>query len=189
MVSDRGLQFAAGLTKKLNRMLGIKTKLSIAFHSQTDRQTEHINQKLEQYLQFFVNHRQKNWPEQLASAEFAVNNKVHSTTKVSLFMANYGRELRIERDIRRKEKVEKAIEFVEKLKMVQEEVGAVLKRMQEEMKIYADQNRKKIEEQKKEDRVMLISQIRYSLVVILELNGGSEVQYKDMMMIDDGKYQ
>ena len=61
-------------------------------------------------------------------------------------MANYGRELRIERDIRRKEKVEKAIEFVEKLKMVQEEVGAVLKRMQEEMKIYADQNRKKIEE-------------------------------------------
>ena len=61
-------------------------------------------------------------------------------------MANYGRELRIERDIRRKEKVEKATEFVEKLKRVQEEVGAVLKRMQEEMKIYADQNRKKIEE-------------------------------------------
>ena len=34
-----------------------------------------------------------------------------------------------------------------------------------------------------------LSQIRYSLVVILELNGGSEVQYKDMMMVDDGKYQ
>ena len=36
---------------------------------------------------------------------------------------------------------------------------------------------------------ILISQIRYSLVVILELNGVSEVQYKDVMMIDDGKYQ
>jgi len=34
-----------------------------------------------------------------------------------------------------------------------------------------------------------VSQIRYSLVVILELNSFSEVQYKDMMMIDDGKYQ
>ena len=34
-----------------------------------------------------------------------------------------------------------------------------------------------------------ISQIRYLLVVILELNGVSEVQYKDVMMIDDGKYQ
>ena len=28
----------------------------------------------------------------------------------------------------------------------------------------------------------------YSLVVILELNGVSEVQYKNVMMIDDGKY-
>ena len=34
-----------------------------------------------------------------------------------------------------------------------------------------------------------VSQIRYLLVVILELNGGSEVQYKDMMMVDDRKYQ
>ena len=36
---------------------------------------------------------------------------------------------------------------------------------------------------------MILSQMRYSLVVILELNGGSEVQYKDMMMVDDRKYQ
>ena len=34
-----------------------------------------------------------------------------------------------------------------------------------------------------------VSQIRYSLVVILELNGVSEVQYKDLMMVDDEKYQ
>ena len=34
-----------------------------------------------------------------------------------------------------------------------------------------------------------VSQIRYLLVVILELNGVSEVQYKDVMMIDNGKYQ
>jgi len=37
--------------------------------------------------------------------------------------------------------------------------------------------------------VISLSQIRYSLVVILELNDVSEVQYKDVMMIDDGKYQ
>ena len=35
----------------------------------------------------------------------------------------------------------------------------------------------------------LLLQIKYSLVVILELNGVSEVQYKDVMMVDDGKYQ
>jgi len=36
VVSDRGPQFAAELTKELNRMLGIETKLSTAFHPQTD---------------------------------------------------------------------------------------------------------------------------------------------------------
>jgi len=30
-----------------------------------------------------------------------------------------------------------------------------------------------------------VSQIRYSLVVILELNSISEVQYKEVMIIDD----
>jgi len=40
IVSDRELQFAAGLTKELNRMLGIKMKLSTAFHLQTDGQTK-----------------------------------------------------------------------------------------------------------------------------------------------------
>jgi len=95
VVSDRGPQFAAEFTKELKRMLGIQMKLSTAFHPQTNEQTEHMNQELEQYLRFFVDHRQKDWPEWLALAEFAVNNKIHSTTKVSLFMENYGREVRM----------------------------------------------------------------------------------------------
>ena len=95
IVLDRGPQFAAGLTKKLNRMLGIETRLSTVFHPQTDRQMEQMNQKLEQYLRFFVDHRQKDWLEWLVSAEFAVNNKVHIATKVLPFMANYGKELRM----------------------------------------------------------------------------------------------
>ena len=33
--------------------------------------------------------------------------------------------------------------------------------------------------------MIAISQIRYLLVVILELNGVSEVQYKEVMIIDD----
>jgi len=49
-------------------------------------------------------------------------------------MANYGRELRIRADIRRKEKVEKTIEFVERMKKVQEKFGAILKKAQEKMK-------------------------------------------------------
>jgi len=59
VVLYRGPQFAAELTKKLNRMLGIKTKLSTTFHPQTDRQMEQMNQELEQYLWLFIEYRQK----------------------------------------------------------------------------------------------------------------------------------
>jgi len=49
-------------------------------------------------------------------------------------MVNYRRELRIRINIRRKGKMEKATEFVERKKKVQKEAGAVLKRAQKEMK-------------------------------------------------------
>jgi len=128
VVSDRGPQFVVELTKELNRMLGIRTKLSTAFHPQTDGQTERMNQELEQYLRFFVEHRQKDWPEWLAAAEFAVNNKVHTATKVLPFMMNYGRELRMGGDIRRKGKVESTTVFVERMKKVQEKAETALRK-------------------------------------------------------------
>ena len=83
-------------------MLGIEARLLTAFHLQTDGQTEQMNQELKQYLKFFTEYKQRDWPQWLATAEFAVNNKVHIATKVSPFMSNYGRELRMEANIRRK---------------------------------------------------------------------------------------
>ena len=115
IVLDRGPQFAAEMIKELNSMLGIKTKLSTSYYPQTDGQTEKINQKLEQYLRFFVDYRQKDWPEWLVLVEFEINNKIYSTTKVSLFMANYRRELR---NLRRKRKMEKAMKFTERMRKI-----------------------------------------------------------------------
>ena len=43
VISDRRPQFAARLTKELNKMLGIETKLSTAYHPETDGQTERTN--------------------------------------------------------------------------------------------------------------------------------------------------
>ena len=43
VISDRGPQFAAGMTRELNKILGIETKLSMAYHPETDRQTERTN--------------------------------------------------------------------------------------------------------------------------------------------------
>jgi len=60
-----------------------------------------------------------------------INNKAYLATKISLFMANYSRKLRIETDIRKKEKMEKAIKFAERIKKIQKEAGVVLKKAQE----------------------------------------------------------
>ena len=57
VVLNRGLQFATELTKELNRILEIETKLSIAFHSQTNSQIEKMNQELVQYLWFSINYK------------------------------------------------------------------------------------------------------------------------------------
>jgi len=76
-------------------MLGIKSKLSTAFHPQTDGQTERVNQELEQYLRMFIDHRQEQWPEWLGTAEFAYNNKAHSSTRTLPFKANYGQDPRM----------------------------------------------------------------------------------------------
>jgi len=59
IISDQGLQFAAGLIRELNEKLGIKSKLLTAFHPQTDGQMERVNQELEQYLRMFIDHRQE----------------------------------------------------------------------------------------------------------------------------------
>jgi len=155
VISDRGPQFAAGMTKELNKMLGIETKLSMAYHPETDRQTERINQELEQYLRMYVNHRQNNWTEWLATVEFAFNNKVHTVTKTSPFQVNYRREPRMSFDIRKKGKNEKAEEFVREMKEKHEEARAALVRSQEEMKRQADKSRKEVEEYRVGDKVLI----------------------------------
>jgi len=77
----------------------------------------------------------------MAVAESAINNKVHMATKMSPFMANYRRKMRMGGDIRKKEKVESVTEFVEKMKKVHEEAEAALRKTQEEMKRYVDRGR------------------------------------------------
>jgi len=155
VISDRGPQFAAELMKELNKMLGIETKLSMAYHLQMDSQTKRTNQELKQYLRMYVNHRQNNWSEWLAMAEFAFNNKVHTATKTSLFQVNYGRELRMGFDIRKKEKNKKTEEFAREMKERHEEARAVLVRSQEEIKRQANRNRKEAEEYRVGDKVLI----------------------------------
>jgi len=70
IISDCRPQFVARFTKELYHLLGMKLVSSTAWHPQTDRQTERINQELDQYLWLFVNERQDDWYDLLPMAEF-----------------------------------------------------------------------------------------------------------------------
>jgi len=58
VVSNRRPQFVASFTKELYKLLGIRLSSSTAWHPQTDRQMERVNQELNQFLCLFVNERQ-----------------------------------------------------------------------------------------------------------------------------------
>ena len=113
----------------------------MTFYPQTNEQTERVNQELEQYLRMFIDHRQEQQPEQLGTAEFAYNNKIHSSTQMLPFKANYGQDPRIGFKERKKGKYQGAEKFIEKIKEIQEKAKAALGKAQEEMKKYIDRKR------------------------------------------------
>jgi len=90
VISYRGPQFAAVFWERLCERLGVDRRLSMAFHPQTDGQTERMNASMEQYLRIFTSHQQDDWVQWLPLAEFAANNGTSETTKCSAFFAVTG---------------------------------------------------------------------------------------------------
>ncbi len=72
-----GTVFVSKFMKYLYDLLQIKANASMAYHLQTDGQTEWVNQEVEKYLRIFVNHLQDDWVEWLSLAAFAHNNHTH----------------------------------------------------------------------------------------------------------------
>ena len=75
ILSDRGPQFISKFMEEFTKALGTKRQLSMAYHPQTDGQTERINQETETFLRHYVNYQQDDWMNWLAAAEFQYNDK------------------------------------------------------------------------------------------------------------------
>ena len=113
----------------------------------------------------FIDHRQEQWPEWLGTAEFAYNNKVHSSTQTIPFKANYGQDPRMGFKGRKKGKYKGAKKFIEKIKEIQEEARAALGKAQEKMKKYADRKRREVNDYKVGDLVILSTKdLKYQIV-------------------------
>src|SRR5204863_5246227 len=80
IVSDCRPQFISTFWDKFTHILGIKLKLSTAYHLQTDGQTEIANQYLDQKLWPFVNYFQDNWAELLPMMDYAQATLPHNST-------------------------------------------------------------------------------------------------------------
>jgi hypothetical protein len=141
IISDQGPQFVAQFMKELNSIFGIKTASSTAWHPQTDGQTERANQEIEQYLRLFVNHRQDDWADWLALAEFSHNNRVQASTRQTPFMLNNGRHPRMGTEPLRASKVESVNDFVQRMQSARKEAEAALYRAADDMARFYDQNR------------------------------------------------
>ena len=90
IITNRGSFFTSKFWSSLCYFFGIKRRLSIAFHPQTDGQTERQNSTMEAYLQTFVNFEQNDWARLFLIAEFAYNNAKNANTGHIYFELNYG---------------------------------------------------------------------------------------------------
>jgi transposase InsO family protein len=91
IVSDQDSKFVSKFWQSLHNALGTKLSLSVAFHPQTDGQSERTIQTLEDMLHTCVFSWKGSWEDHLALAEFAYNNSYHATIKMAPYEALYGR--------------------------------------------------------------------------------------------------
>jgi hypothetical protein len=91
IVSDRGPQFISSFWNEFTRILGVKLKLSTAYHPQTDGQTEIVNQYIDLRLRPFINYYQDDWPELIPMVDYAQLTLPHeSLGMMSPFEVQYG---------------------------------------------------------------------------------------------------
>ena len=90
ITSDRGLEFVSNFFQSLGTALDMWLHFTSDYYPEGNRQTECMNQTLEQYLYVYCNYQQDNWSELLSLIEFAYNNAPSATTGVSPFFANKG---------------------------------------------------------------------------------------------------
>ena len=141
IISDRDKQFTSKFWKALMSLLGVKHKLSTAYHPQTDGQTERMNQTLEQYLRHYVDYRQTNWVVLLPIAQFTYNTTSTETTRVSPFYANYGYNPDMTRHGTTKVRAQRANIAVEQLVTFHRELATDLQFLAIRTKKYYDKGR------------------------------------------------
>jgi hypothetical protein len=132
--------------KVFHEKIGVKLNFSLAYHPQTDGQTERTNQVLEDILRACALKHGGSWDKSLSYAEFSYNNSYQASLKMSPFEALYGRKCRTplywdqtgERQLFGPEIIQEAEEQVQQIR-------ENLRTAQSRQKSYADTRRRLLE--------------------------------------------
>nr|GEW40174.1 reverse transcriptase domain-containing protein [Tanacetum cinerariifolium] len=93
-ISDRDSHFTSRFWQSLQNALGTQLDMSLAYHLETDGQSERTIQTLKDMLRACVIDFGKGWEKHLPLVEFSYNNIYHASIKAAPFEALYGQKCR-----------------------------------------------------------------------------------------------
>ncbi|GKA43625.1 reverse transcriptase domain-containing protein [Tanacetum coccineum] len=94
IISDHDSRFTSRFWQSMQEVLGTRLDISMAYHPQTDGQSEHTIQTLEYMLRVCVLDFGGSWDAHLPLVEFSYNNSYYSSVRCAPFEALYGRKCR-----------------------------------------------------------------------------------------------
>jgi hypothetical protein len=142
IISDRDKLFGSKFWTSLMNQMGVKRKMSTAYHPQTNGQTERANQTVKQYLRFYMNYQQDNWVNLLPMAQYAYNDATHEATGETPFFLNSGYETTINNEPRMDEyPADLAQTSKDNIRQLHQDLQQDLQFTAYKMKKYYDRNR------------------------------------------------
>src|SRR5260221_2245256 len=138
---DQGLEFVLHFFCSLGKLLRMRLHFTSGYHPEGDRQMEHTNQVLEQYLWTYTNYQQDDWAMLLLMAEFAYNNTTNAMMGGSLFFMNKGYHPEFTADLQANTSSAEVQTFVVDLECIQVELKENITQAQERYQKNADKHR------------------------------------------------
>ena len=89
IVSDQDPKFMSKWWCEIQRLMGMKSLLSMAFHLQTHGIIEQVNHSIGQILREMICPDPKDWVGKLPLVEFVINSSITSATGMAPFKINY----------------------------------------------------------------------------------------------------
>jgi len=176
IISDRDRLFMSTFWTELFKEADTKLKMTLAYHPQTDGQSEAVDKCVETYLRCFSCYKPRQWPKWLPWTGYWYNTNYHGSIKLSLFKALYGRDppplLRREEGAT----IEEIQSLMQERNSMLDELKKHLDQAQQRMKMYADKKRREVEFQMR-NKVFLKIQPYRMKTLAMKLNQKLSAQF------------